>query len=152
MKTLQLYSLLILIASVVFYADFNLIYRVKNFYIDADFQPYPFLKDLNEYKGWISCDINPVCDVTVKGLTTDHINFYVLGPAAILLNDVLELDKIQKSVPNCINIPNAISISHAIVGLIAGFFISSSKLKFRRVGVVLFELRTLLDHLGECIF
>ncbi|KAG5684602.1 hypothetical protein PVAND_013827 [Polypedilum vanderplanki] len=150
MRALKFYCLLIVIICAAIYADYSLIDRVTNYYVESKVDHYDFLKYLWDYKSFFSCDFNPICFITIKGLVTDHINFYILSPTAALINQYLQLDVLQEKIPS-LNIINAISIIHAIVGIIAGFFIASSKLRFRRIGVILFELRYLLDDLGKIV-
>ena len=139
MKTAALCCLVIIVISTMLAADLFFIIRI------IEQEEYFNLEELNKYEG------NIALDVTVKGLMSDHLNFYIFGPLNILINNFLNLDEIQKisSLESTINVTNLISITHCIIAIVAGFFIASKKSNFRRIGVALFEIRTLMDNLGK---
>lgn len=88
---------------------------------------------------WISCVYNPLCHITVKSIMLDHTNHYVFAALATLFDSALEL-----SDSSWIS-PNLISCSHVFVALLAAKCVSSDVLSTRRLGVLLFQLRTFLD-------
>lgn len=149
MKVCVIQIILLIVVGLVVLLDVNLIFRVQNFHINEadEYINDNYTRIIDEYREtYISCDINPICNITVKGLMTDHINFYILSPLSSVINNRLKLEKFHESF---INVPNLISITHACIGLLSGFFLASRYLKYRRIGVLLFEFRTLLDNLGK---
>lgn len=90
---------------------------------------------------WISCDINPLCDVTVKALMLDHTNHYLFAPMAAIFDNVVGFSRSTWVTPNMI------SFFHVFVAVLAAKLIASDNLGYRRIGVVLFQIRTFLDDL-----
>lgn len=90
---------------------------------------------------WVSCNINPLCDVTVKGIMLDHTNHYIFAPLAIIFDQLLSISK------NKLITPNMISVFHVFVAISAGRMVASDNLGYRRFGVILFQVRTFLDDL-----
>lgn len=90
---------------------------------------------------WISCDINPLCHVTVKAILLDHTNHYLFAPMATIFDNVVGFSR-SKFIT-----ANMISYFHVFVAILAGRFIASDNLGYRRLGVVLFQFRTFLDDL-----
>lgn len=90
---------------------------------------------------WISCDINPLCHVTIKALMLDHTNHYLFAPMATIFDNIFGISKSTWITPNMI------SFFHVFVAIAAGRLIASDSLSYRRMGVVIFQLRTFLDDL-----
>ena len=90
---------------------------------------------------WINCDINPLCDVTVKALMLDHVNHYLFAPMATIFDSLVGISK------GTLITPNMISFFHVFIAIAAGRMIASDSLSYRRFGVVLFQIRTFLDDL-----
>lgn len=90
---------------------------------------------------WVSCDINPLCHVTVKAMLLDHTNLYLFAPMATIFDNIVGFSK-----SNFIT-PNMISFFHVFVAIAAGRMVASDSLGYRRIGVVLFQFRTFLDDL-----
>lgn len=90
---------------------------------------------------WIGCDINPLCDVTVKALMLDHTNHYLFAPMATIFDNVVGFSRSHWITPNMI------SFFHVFVAILAGKLVASDSLGYRRIGVVLFQVRTFLDDL-----
>lgn len=147
MKNSTLYTITFLLA-VWIILDVNLIYRVKNYQINSknmseSEMEMKIYKDPN-----INCNINPICNITIKGLMTNPIDFYIHHSLAIQFNKGLNLKEIDKKIPSA-SIADVISMIHVIVGLIGCAYISSDKLKNRRIGVLIFEFAIFLDCLGK---
>lgn len=130
-----------LLLTLLFYIfmDFNLYLRI---------QSYPIDRGLNDnttqnYKDvtWIDCNINPLCTVTVKAVLLDHTNYYLFAPLVTIIDNIFEISKIKYITPN------SISVFHVFVAILSAKCISSDSLAYRRLGVVLFEVRTFLDDL-----
>lgn len=124
-------TLLLLTASVVYFVvmDILLYLRVKNFRVRATNDP--------PYQSKIPCDLNPLCTVTVKGLMLDHPNHFLLSPLAALMDRILGISRSWTWLT-----PNAISGFHVFVAILAGKCVSSDSLAQRRLGVILFQVRT----------
>lgn len=90
---------------------------------------------------WISCDINPLCHITVKAIMLDHTNQYLFAPMATIFDNIIGFSRTTWITPNLI------SFFHVFVAIAAGRFIASDSLCQRRFGVVLFQFRTFLDDL-----
>lgn len=94
------------------------------------------------YRSPILCDLNPICTVTVKAMTLDHPNHYILSPLASLTDYLLDISRSWTWLT-----PNAISASHVAVAVIGARYVTRSSLCHRRVGVILFQIRAWLDNL-----
>lgn len=90
---------------------------------------------------WISCDINPLCHVTVKALLLDHTNHYLFAPLATIVDNIVGFSRSTWITANMI------SFFHVGVACLAGRLVASDCLCYRRLGVVLFQFRTFLDDL-----
>lgn len=90
---------------------------------------------------WISCDINPLCHVTVKAILLDHTNHYLFAPLATLFDNIVGFSR------STFITANMISFFHVFVAVLAGRFVASDNLCYRRIGVILFQFRTWLDDL-----
>lgn len=159
-----LLSLLFLLMGWYIFMDVNLYLRIENYPIDRSFHstnttiieettinhastigsiPFSTTESSTPYESvsWISCDINPLCHVTVKALLLDHTNHYLFAPMATIFDNIVKCSK-----SNWIT-PNMISFFHVFVAILAAKLIASDSLGYRRVGVVLFQIRTFLDDL-----
>ncbi|XP_055531074.1 ceramide phosphoethanolamine synthase [Wyeomyia smithii] len=103
----------------------------------------PQLSEAARYEDvtWVSCDLNPLCDVTVKAMMLDHANHYLFAPLATIADNLAGFSK------GDIITPNAISFFHVFVAIASGRMVASDSLGYRRIGVVLFQFRTFLDDL-----
>ncbi|CAH1372288.1 unnamed protein product [Tenebrio molitor] len=121
------------------YMDFNLYLRIQNYPIDRGIDDNTTLnyKDVS----WLGCNINPLCDVTVKAVLLDHTNYYLFAPLVTIIDNIFDISRIQYITPN------SISVFHVFVAILSAKCISSDSLAYRRLGVVLFEVRTFLDDL-----
>lgn len=147
--------LTLLVFLVIFYAflDIHLFLRIQNYPIDRNLHKNgtlsiqipsstPLTPVIN-YSDvtWVDCHINPLCDVTVKALMLDHTNHYIFAPLATLFDDLIGFSRSD------VITPNMISFFHVFVAVLAGKAIASDSLGYRRLGVVLFQIRTFLDDL-----
>lgn len=133
--------LVLLVLLVIFYIfmDCSLYFRVQNFPIDRGIGEN-FSSSYSSVS-WVGCDISPLCDVTVKALLLDQTNHYLFAPLAKIIDDLLLISQVQWITPN------SISFFHVFVAILAGKCVSSDSLPYRRLGVVLFEIRTFLDDM-----
>lgn len=122
------------------YMDVNLYIRIQNFPIER-FNGENLSAARYEEYSWFSCDITPLCDVTVKGLLLDHTNHYLFSPLATVI------DKLFTISDTLWITPNEISIFHVFIALLSGKCAASDSLSVRRIGVLLFEIRTFLDDM-----
>lgn len=129
--------LLILVVVFYIYMDYNLYVRIHNYPLDNDDNNTVNYKDVT----WVSCHINPLCDVTVKAVLLDHTNYYLFAPLVQIVDDLLKISDTKWITPN------SISFFHIFVAILSAKCISSNNLAYRRIGVVLFEFRTWLDDL-----
>lgn len=90
---------------------------------------------------WISCDLNPLCDVTVKAILLDHTNHYLFAPMATIFDNIVGFSR------STFITANMISFFHVFVAILSGRMVASDNLGYRRLGVVLFQFRTFLDDL-----
>lgn len=90
---------------------------------------------------WISCDLNPLCHVTVKAILLDHTNHYLFAPMATLLDNIVGFSR------TTFITANMISAFHVFIAVLSGRFVASDNLCYRRIGVILFQFRTFLDDL-----
>jgi len=119
------------------YMDISLYFRIQNFPIRREGDNATLL----ESELFFSCDISPLCDVTVKSMMLDHANHYLLSPLATLADRLFGIRHIEYITPNMI------SAFHVLVAVASAKCIASDSLVTRRVGVGLFELRSMLDDL-----
>lgn len=119
--------------------DFSLYMRVQNYPLENELAA----NNTKRYEevSWISCDVSPLCDVTPKALLLDHTNHYIFAPLATIIDRIFKISDIKWITPN------AISFFHVFVAILSAKCISSDSLAYRRVGVILFEVRTFLDDM-----
>ncbi|BFZ15154.1 hypothetical protein BsWGS_18193 [Bradybaena similaris] len=85
--------------------------------------------------------------LSVKALMNDHTSQYVINPSAEYFDQITKFSTKFSFVT-----PNMISITHLILGLVSGKFIASENLYDRRVGVVIFEIRSWLDSFDGVVY
>lgn len=139
-----LLTLLILLVIFYLYLDAHLFLRIQNYPIDRGVNTnLTHGADLVNYSEvtWVDCHINPLCEVTVKALMLDHTNHYIFAPLATIFDDLTGISR------HDVITPNMISFFHVFIAILAGKFVASDNLSMRRVGVVLFQVRTGLDDL-----
>ncbi|XP_014473867.1 PREDICTED: ceramide phosphoethanolamine synthase [Dinoponera quadriceps] len=94
------------------------------------------------YHSPILCELDPICMVTVKALMLDHPNHFILSPLASLVDHLLGISHCWTWLS-----PNAISAFHVLVAVIGARFVTRSSLAYRRLGLLLFQVRAWLDNL-----
>lgn len=132
-----LLSVLIALICFYIYMDYNLYIRIQDFPLSNDDNNTLTYKDVT----WITCNVNPLCEVTVKAVLLDHTNLYLFAPLVQIVDTILKISSIQWITPN------SISVFHIFVAILSAKCVSSKNLAYRRIGVVLFEFRTWLDDL-----
>lgn len=134
-----LLALLGLILLYYVYMDINLYLRVHYYPVDR-FNGENLTIKYNDV-AWVNCEINPLCDITVKGLLLDHTNHYIFSPLATIVDDILGISQTLWITPNMI------SGFHVFVAIISGKCVASDNIAWRRTGVALFQFRTFLDDM-----
>lgn len=126
--------LLITVISFLLLMDVALYFRIQN---------YPLRKDsINTTEYPATCvEFSPFCYISVKGVLLDHVNLYVFGPMISIMDIIFRISDFT------LITPNMISVFHVFVAILSGKCVSSHSLSTRRIGAVLFEIRTLLDGL-----
>lgn len=87
-----------------------------------------------------TCVSSALCIVNVKSLFMDPPNFYAHHPFAGVLVRALDMGNRYLFLT-----PNMISVSHVMVSLFSGRLIANDSLSTRRIGVLLYQLRNMLD-------
>uniref|UniRef100_A0A0A1X3R6 CDP-diacylglycerol--glycerol-3-phosphate 3-phosphatidyltransferase n=1 Tax=Zeugodacus cucurbitae TaxID=28588 RepID=A0A0A1X3R6_ZEUCU len=156
-----LLCLLFVLLAFYIFMDIQLYLRIQRYAIERDYNintttllannavggegttDYTVIKSVSYYERhhWLSCDVNPLCHVTVKAVLLDHTNHYLFAPLATIFDNVVGISR------SSFITANMISFFHVGVACIAGKMVSSDNLGYRRLGVVLFQLRTFLDDL-----
>lgn len=121
--------------------DYSLYIRIQYFPLSNDENNTLTYKDVT----WVSCNVNPLCDVTVKAVLLDHTNLFIFGPLVKLVDNFIKISNIK------LITPNSISFFHVFVAFFSAKFVSSNCLAYRRIGVLLFEFRTWLDDLDGLV-
>lgn len=132
----------LLFATLIYYGymDYNLYVRINNYPINHVTVNENISVEYQDVT-WVKCEINPLCEVTVKALLLDHTNYYLLAPLVTLADKLMRISEIA------LITPNSISFFHVFVAILSAKCVSSGNLAYRRIGVVLFEFRTWLDDL-----
>lgn len=97
-----------------------------------------------ENVAWFSCDIDPLCHVTVKAILLDHTNHYLFAPLATIFDNLIGFSRSHFITANMI------SFFHVFVAILAARFVAADNLSYRRIGVVLFQFRTWLGEYPFC--
>lgn len=134
-----LLALLLIAIAFYLFMDCSLYLRVQNYPVDRGVGE-AYNSSYSDVS-WLGCDISPLCDVTVKALLLDHTNHYLFAPLVTIVDDVLQVSKTDWITPN------SISFFHVFVAILSAKCVSSDSLPYRRIGVVLFEIRTFLDDM-----
>lgn len=123
------------------YMDVNLYLRIQRYPVDRGNGEND--NTTSNYKdiSWVGCDISPLCDITVKAVLLDHTNLYVFAPLVTIVDKILKVSEVSWITPN------SISFFHVFIAILSGKCISTDSLSYRRLGVLLFELRTFLDDM-----
>ncbi|KAJ8298142.1 hypothetical protein KUTeg_024673 [Tegillarca granosa] len=85
--------------------------------------------------------------MSIKFLMNDHVSHYVNGPTNYWFNEITHFSEVFSFIT-----PNVITVVHLCVGFTAAKFISSDCLQTRRIGVLLYEVRSWLDGFDGTVF
>ncbi|TMW52926.1 hypothetical protein DOY81_001959 [Sarcophaga bullata] len=147
-----LLGLLIVLIIFYIYMDVELYLRIQNYPLERNYHlntsgtaittDIPQQNEMTyEMQTWLTCELNPLCHVTVKAILLDHTNHYIFAPLATVFDNVIGFSR------STFITPNMISFFHVGVACVAGKLVSSDSLGYRRLGVVMFQFRTFLDDL-----
>lgn len=149
-----LLGLLIVLIVFYIYMDVQLYLRIQNYPLERNYHLNATTITTNtatdipqhskvtyESETWLSCELNPLCHVTVKAILLDHTNHYLFAPLATIFDNAIGFSR------STFITANMISFFHVGVACVAGKLISSDSLGYRRLGVVMFQFRTFLDDL-----
>lgn len=90
---------------------------------------------------------SPFHPLTIKLIMTDPTTHYVITPLSEYFNSVTKFSQIFYFIT-----PNMITTTHLIIAFISAKFIFSESLQNRRIGVLLFELRSFLDAFDGTVY
>ncbi|KAL8580213.1 hypothetical protein ACOMHN_039994 [Nucella lapillus] len=90
---------------------------------------------------------SPFTHLSVKSLMNDHASQFITSPVVEYFDAFTRFSTILYFIT-----PNMISFFHLFLAFISARFVSSENLYTRRMGVILFEIRTLLDALDGVVF
>ncbi|CAL1532445.1 unnamed protein product [Lymnaea stagnalis] len=90
---------------------------------------------------------SPFTHLSVKSLMNDHTSQYIISPSAEYLDTFTQFSTRFSFIT-----PNVISFTHLFLGFVSGKFVASDNLYDRRVGVVIFQIRTWLDAFDGVVF
>ncbi|XP_059147374.1 ceramide phosphoethanolamine synthase-like isoform X1 [Physella acuta] len=134
-KTTCIFVGLILI-TYYFIMDIILFMRFRNVDIVADSKP-----------GAPDELYSPFTHLSVKALMNDHTSQYIISPSAEYFDTLTQFSTRFSFIT-----PNIISFTHLFLGLLSGKFVASENLHDRRVGVVIFQIRSWLDAFDGVVF
>ena len=77
----------------------------------------------------------------------DHTSQYVTAPAVEYFDSITRFSTIFYFIT-----PNMISFFHLFLAFVSARFVSSESLHTRRIGVLIFEFRTMLDALDGVVY
>ncbi|BFZ24374.1 hypothetical protein BsWGS_27412 [Bradybaena similaris] len=90
---------------------------------------------------------SPFTHLSIKAVMNDPTSQYIFNPSAEYFDRITKFSTVFSFIT-----PNMISLTHLLLGLVAGKFIASENLHDRRVGVLIFQLRVWLDTLDGVVY
>lgn len=100
-----------------------------------------------ELKSDIKKTYSPFYPLSIKLVMTDHVSHYIINPTNAYFDSMTEFSKIFYFIT-----PNIITICHLCVSIISAKFVTSESLRDRRIGVILYEIRTWLDGFDGTVY
>ncbi|KAH3694319.1 ceramide phosphoethanolamine synthase-like [Dreissena polymorpha] len=126
-----------------------LVVMVVSYYLIMDatlYQTFQAVDLVNEKKvpgqSW-----SPFRPLSVKLIMTDPTTHYVITPSSEYFNDFTHFSEVFYFIT-----PNMITFTHVFLAFVAVKCIVSDSLKNRRIGVILYEIRTFLDALDGAVY
>ena len=127
--------------------------RIHGFYVVFCFVIYFIWCDLNFFGELVAgrerkfyVNNNAITSVTIKHRTQDHFGHYVYLPLATWINETFRISKIPFVTAN------VITVMHFVLAILCGRLAASQKLFVRRVAVILYSIRTMLDALDGVVY
>ncbi|XP_052246373.1 ceramide phosphoethanolamine synthase-like isoform X2 [Dreissena polymorpha] len=126
-----------------------LVVTVVSYYLIMDATLYHTLQgvDLVNEKKVPGQSWSPFRPLSVKLIMQDPTTHYVITPLSELFNDFTHFSEVFYFIT-----PNMITFTHVFLSFVAAKFIVSESLKNRRIGVLIFEIRTFLDALDGAVY
>ncbi|XP_005109364.1 ceramide phosphoethanolamine synthase isoform X2 [Aplysia californica] len=90
---------------------------------------------------------SPFTHLSVKSLMNDHTSQYIISPSAEYFDYFTHFSTVFSFIT-----PNIISFTHLFLGFLSGKFVASENLHDRRIGVVIFQVRTWLDAFDGVVY
>lgn len=90
---------------------------------------------------------SPFTHLSVKALMNDHTSQYVISPTAEYFDLITKFSTTLTFIT-----PNVISFTHLFLGILSGKFVASENLHDRRIGVIIFQVRTWLDAFDGVVY
>lgn len=125
--------------------DFYLLFGLVTYFIWCDLNFFGQLSSETE-ETFRSNATTSITKYTVKYRLLAHFSHYIYQPFCIWLEDVFTLSQVPGVSPNLI------TFIHFTIAVICGKLFASNDLYWRRVAVLLFCTRTMLDNLDGVIF
>lgn len=125
--------------------DFYLLFGLVTYFIWCDLNFFGQLSS-ESHETYKSNATTAISKYTVKFRILAHFSHYIYQPFCIWAEDVFGLSQIPGVTPNLI------TFIHFTIAVICGRLFASNELYWRRVAVVLFCIRTMLDNLDGVVF
>lgn len=122
-----------------FYALFGLV----TYFIWCDLS---FFSELAAEREKFYVNNNSVTSVTIKLRTQDPFGHYVDLPVATWIDETFHISKLPFITPN------VITAMHFALAILCGRLVASQKLFIRRIAVILYFIRTMLDALDGVVY
>ena len=90
---------------------------------------------------------SPFTHLGVKSLMNDHTSQYIISPSAEYFDYFTGFSTTFSFIT-----PNIISFTHLFLGFLSGKFVASESLADRRVGVIIFQIRSWLDAFDGVVY
>ena len=123
---------------------FYFVFGICTFFIWCDLGFFSELSDDTKVFGNSTVSDHP--PATIKLRMQDHFAHYLYLPFCNWLESVFKISEIPGVTPNLI------TLMHFILAIIAGRLAAEPGLSWRRLGVIIFEIRSVLDILDGVVF
>lgn len=90
---------------------------------------------------------SPFSPLSVKLLMSDPTTHYIITPLSEYIDETTKFSKIFYFIT-----PNMITFTHLVIAIVSSKFIVSESLQSRRIGVLLYEVRSFLDAFDGTVY
>jgi len=90
---------------------------------------------------------SPFTHLSIKAMMNDHTSQYIVTPSCEYFDYYTGFSKVFSFIT-----PNMISFFHCFLGFISGKWAASENLQDRRIGIVIFQVRTWLDSFDGVVY